>query len=345
MTRGRLLDLLQGREELADLDAAERRLALRSLIQDAPSAESDPVRISDLADWIDGFGPLSSLMRDDEVTDILLNGPHEVWVERAGVLESHPAIFDSAADLAALLDRLLGQAGSRVDTSVPIGDGRLDDGSRIHVVLPPIAPEGPLVSIRRFPSHAFTLDDLIERGFLTIDEADVLQGCVIDHRSIAIGGATGTGKTTLANALLGCIPENERVVVIEETRELAPACAHWVSMATRAANVEGVGALDQSDLLRAALRMRPDRIVVGEVRGAEAAVALQAMSTGHEGSLLTLHTRSAADVVDRLVDLALMAPSSPSEVTLRRQATRALDVVVQVGRCGSQRKVTEIARV
>lgn len=345
MTRAQLLDLLRGREDLADLDAAERRLALRSVVGTASGGEAGSPRVSDLADWIDGFGPLTSLMSDPDVSDILLNGPHEVWVERSGVLEAHPPIFESAAELADLLERLLADAGARVDTSAPIGDGRLHDGSRMHVVLPPVAAVGALVSIRRFPSKAFTLDDLVERGFVTADEADVLQRCVIDRRSIAIGGATGTGKTTLANALLGCISDDERVVVIEETRELAPTCSHWVSMVTRPPNVEGAGALDQSDLLRAALRMRPDRIVVGEVRGAEAAIALQAMSTGHEGSVLTLHTRSAADAVERLVDLALMAPAAPSENTLRRQATRALDVVVQVGRCGPDRRVTEIVRV
>lgn len=343
MTPKQFLELLQGKEYLADLDAAERRLALRSVVGEAQCDR--PPSVAELADWIDGFGPLTPLMRDAEVTDILLNGSDEVWVERAGRLQRRPPLFQSPDELRDLLERLLAQAAVRVDSSVPIGDGRLRDGSRIHVVLPPVAPDGPLVSIRRFPSQALTLDDLVERAFLTVDEADVLQRCVIDRRSIAIGGATGTGKTTLANALLGCIGQDERVVVMEETRELAPCCAHWVSLATRPPNVEGVGGLDQTDLLRAALRMRPDRIVVGEVRGAEASVALQAMSTGHEGSLLTVHALSAADVTDRLVDLALMAPCAPSEETLRRQVKRALDVVVQVGRCGETRKITEIARV
>ena len=337
-----LLELLNGREDLADLDVAERRLALRSIVG-VMDGDRKPT-VGELADWIDGFGPLTPLMSDPDVSDILLNGCDEVWIERAGTLQRHARLFADRDALMDLLERLLADAGVRVDTSVPIADGRLRDGSRIHVVLPPVAADGPLVSIRRFPSQAFTLDDLVARAFLTADEADVLQRCVLDRRTIAIGGATGTGKTTLANALLGCIGQDERVIVIEETRELHPTCPHWVSLATRAPNVEGRGALDQSDLLRAALRMRPDRIVVGEARGAEAAVALQAMSTGHEGSVLTVHARSAGDICERLVDLALMAPISPGEEALRRQVARALDVVVQVERCGSRRKVAEIRR-
>lgn len=342
MTPKQFLELLHGKEHLADLDAAERRLALRAVVDEARC--NQPPSVTELADWIDGFGPLTPLMHDPEVSDILLNGSDEVWVERRGSLERHPALFETPNLLRDLLERLLAQAGVRVDSSVPIGDGRLRDGSRIHVVLPPVAPDGPLVSIRRFPTNPFSLDDLVEKGFLTDDEADVLQRCVIDRRSIAIGGATGSGKTTLVNALLGCISADERVVVIEETRELAPSCPHWVSLVTRPPNVEGLGALDQTDLLRAALRTRPDRIVVGEVRGAEAAVALQAMSTGHEGSLLTVHARSAPDIPDRLVDLALMAPWGPREEALRRQVARAVDVVVQVARCDDGRRVTEIAR-
>lgn len=343
MTPRPLLDLVRGREDLADLDVAERRLALRSLVAGADGADPG-AEVAALADWIDGFGPLSELMADPEVSDILLNGTDEVWVERAGELRRHPRLFEGADDLSGLLERLLAETGARVDHTVPIGDARLRDGSRIHVVLPPVAADGPIVSIRRFPSQAFTLDDLVGRGFMTEDQADVLQRCVLDRRSIAIGGATGTGKTTLANALLGCVPETERVVVIEETRELRPVCAHWVSLVTRGPNVEGRGALDQSDLLRAALRMRPDRIVVGEVRGAEAAIALQAMSSGHEGSVVTVHARSARDVLDRIVDLALMEPTAPSESALRRRVDRALDVVVQVARCGPSRRLVEVLR-
>lgn len=340
MTPKQLLQLLQGREQhLTALDPAERRLALRAVAEDTQAS------VTELADWIDGFGPLTALMRDASVSDILLNGPHEVWVERNGVLERGPDLFEDAEALRALLERLMADAGMRVDTSVPIGDGRLPDGSRIHVVLPPVAPAGPLVSIRRVPGRAFTLDDLVDRGFLTTDEADVLQRCVIDRRSIAIGGRTGAGKTTLANALLGCVGDDERVAVIEETRELRPHCRHWISLVTRAPNVEGRGGIDQTDLLRAALRMRPDRIVVGEVRGAEASVALQAMSTGHEGSLVTVHSRSAMEVCERLVELALMDPRSPREDTVKRSVGRALDVVIQVGRRGPGRCVTEIVRV
>ncbi len=340
-----LLDLLRGREELADLDAAERRLALRTVVNERGDALDRPTAVAELADWIDGFGPLTRLMSDPAVTDILLNGPHEVWVERDGTLQQHPPVFESAGELLDLIERLMAEGGARVDGRVPIGDAQLRDGSRFHVVLPPVAPHGPLVSIRRFPAHGFTLDDLARTRFMTDDVADVLQRCVLDRRSIVIGGATGTGKTTLANALLGCIPETERIVVIEETRELSPACRHWVSLTTRMTNVEGKGALEQTDLLRAALRMRPDRIVVGEVRGGEAAVAIQAMSTGHDGSILTVHSRSALEVTDRLVELALMNPTAPREPSLYRQVKRAVDVVVQLGRSGGRRMLVEVVRV
>lgn len=340
-----LLALLRGREHLAELDVAERRLALRAVVNEIGPGVDQPSAVAELADWIDGFGPLTGFMSDPAVTDILLNGPAELWVERDGALEQHPPVFESAAELLDLIERLMAESGARVDSTVPIGDAQLRDGSRFHVVLPPVAPGGPLVSIRRFPPHAFTLDDLACNGFMTGDEADVLQRCVLDRRSIAIGGATGTGKTTLANALLGCIPDTERIVVIEETRELRPACRHWVSLSTRATNVEGRGAVEQTDLLRAALRMRPDRIVVGEVRGPEAAVALQAMSTGHEGSILTVHARSAPEVTDRLVELALMDRTAPCDSTVHRRVKRAVDVVVQVGRCGGRRLLVEIVRV
>ena len=341
MTR-ELLEWVSEREDLADLDPAERRLALRSVVADRGGALADVV--GRLSDWIDGYGPLSPLMSDPEVTDVLVNGPDEVWVERRGHLERTSVAFEDRDELMDLIERLLGAAGGRVDAAHPIADVRLGDGSRAHVVLPPLSGSHPALSIRRFPAQAFSLTDLAERRFITPAQQDLLQRAVADRATIAIGGGTGAGKTTLANALLGCIGPDERVVVIEETPELRPVCPHWVSLIARPPNIEGKGAVDQAELLRAALRMRPDRIVVGEVRGAEALVALQAMATGHEGSMVTVHARSADEVCERLVDLASMSERSPSEEGLRRRVHSSIGLVVQVARVKGVRRVVEILR-
>lgn len=336
-----LLDLVRDHDELAALDPAARRLALRELLADGET-EGDPGQaLARLSDWIDGYGPLTRLMADAGISDILVNGADEVWVDRRGRLELADVSFSGPGELMHLIERWMGSAGGRADAAHPIGDARLSDGSRLHVVLPPIASDGPIVSIRRFPRDPYSLTDLTELGLITADQAVSLRDSVLNRRTIVIGGATGTGKTTLANALLGCVPADERVVIIEETPELRPTCAHWVSMIARGPNQEGAGALDQSALLRAALRMRPDRIVVGEARGPEVSVALQAMATGHEGSLLTVHARDASDVRERLVELALMCPGIPEKV-IRRQVERSIDVVVQVARHDGRRLVVEV---
>lgn len=336
------MDLIAQHDELAELDPAERRLALRSLLQSATEEASGAQLVACLSDWIDGYGPLTSVMTEPEVTDVLVNGPAEVWVERAGRLEREPVEFEDSAQLLDLIERLLGAAGARADASHPIADARLQDGSRVHVVLPPLSGSFPVMSIRRFPACAWSLEELEERGFVTREQGRLLLEAVASKRTIAVGGGTGAGKTTLVNALLGCIDSGERVVVIEETPELAPVCPHWVTLLTRPANIEGRGAVDQSELLRAALRMRPDRIVVGEVRGPEALIALQAMATGHEGSMVTLHSRSAADVPDRLVDLASMAPRAPGEAALHRRVEASVDVIAQVGREAGRRRIVEL---
>lgn len=334
-------DVVLAHPELADLDAAERRDALEQLLIEA-GVERVGEAARDLSDFIDRFGVLTPLMNEDGVTDVLVNGPHDVWVEKHGVLERRALGFADAAELRALVDLLVGKSGGRADALRPIADVRLADGSRLHVVLPPIAPGGPIVSIRRFPAAPWSLAELVTRGTLGSAEARDLASLVRERANIAIAGATGTGKTTVLNALLDEVPRHERVVTIEETRELDAGRAHLVSLLTRSANVEGVGAVSAEDLVRAALRMRPDRIVVGEVRGAEAMTAVSAMTTGHEGSMVTVHARSADTVVDRLVGLALGSPSAPSEETLRGQVVAAFDVVVWLKRAGPQRRVAEI---
>lgn len=336
-----LLELVYSNDELADLDGAERRLALRELVAGRVSPHEFEATVGTLADAIDGFGPLTALMSSDAVTDILVNGPDEVWVERDGGLERTPVTF-ARDELSALVERLVGGAGARLDASCPIADARLADGSRVHVVLPPLAPRGPLVSIRRFPEKAMNLAELTARRMMTPDQAERMRTMVQARRTILISGGTGTGKTTLMNALLSCVPATERVVIIEETPELRPVAGHRVSLVARPSNVEDKGAVTVHDLVRAALRMRPDRLVVGEVRGAEALAALGALSTGHEGSLLTIHARSARHSLDRFVALALEAGGGHSEDALQRRAEDSFDAFVHLARVDGMRRVTDI---
>lgn len=337
-----LLDLVFAHDGLAEVDAAQRRLWLREIATPYVPADRLPATVKELADLIDGFGPLSDLMRDRSITDILVNGPDEIWIERDGKLQRTAVRFDTPEQLDHLIERLLGDAGERIDLAKPIADARLEDGSRLHVVLPPLAPKGPLVSIRRFPARALQLHDLVDLGMLDRSNADALCAATQDRRTIVITGGTGTGKTTLLNALLSEVPSTERVVTIEETAELRPGCAHAVALVARDANVESAGSTDMLSLLRAALRMRPDRIVVGEVRGPEALVALDAMSTGHPGSMLTLHARSAVDAIDRMTALALSAGTRASEATLRFSVEQAFDVIVHLARKGAERRVVAI---
>ena len=337
----RHLDLLFDHPELADLEAPSRRAAIRTVVEAAEV--EDPAEVAHaLSDFVDGFGPLTSLMHDEAVTDVLVNGPEEVWVERAGALELSDVTFTDAGELRALVDLLIGKAGGRLDAARPIGDVRLSDGSRLHVVLPPVAPDGPLVSIRRFAHTPFDLRRLARSGMIEPVHRDALAELVATRKNIVIAGATGTGKTTLLNALVMAVPATQRVITIEETPELRVEGSHVVSLVARPPNTEGAGALDLGQLLRASLRMRPDRIVVGEVRGAEALVALSALSTGHEGSMVTVHARSAEDVHGRLVSLALGAPDAPGERALRDQVCAAFDATVFLARRDGKRVISSL---
>lgn len=336
------LELVYARDELADLDAAERRLALRAVVADAGL---EPSLVGIIADEIDGYGPISELMRDDRVTDVLINAFDDVWVERAGEMHRTDVAFLDPEQLVTWVERVFARARARVDASFPIADARLEDGSRIHVVLPPISPAGPTVSIRRFPRDRPSLDGLTRMGALTDEQHELLSSAVAAKKTIAIGGATGSGKTTLMNALLGCVAHDERIVTIEETPELRLPHPHTVSLVARPPNLEGAGRVDLSDLVRAALRMRPDRIVVGEVRGAEALDALAAMSTGHQGSMVTIHSRSPDDLMSRFVACALSAGSAPTQQSLERAVSAAIDVVVHLVREGAARRVVAVEHV
>jgi pilus assembly protein CpaF len=321
------LALVHDRIELADMDPAARRLALRKIL-----AEHEPENLGDLvravADSIDGYGPLTELLADPSVTDVLVNGPNEVYVERSGRLEPVPVFFEDAGELERLVVRLAATAGAHLDVSHPVADGVLPDGTRVHAVVSPVAPGGPLLSLRRHPRSRLSLEDLVAAGMLTKKDADRLQAHVTSRRSVVISGATGTGKTTLLNALLDLV-RNERVVTIEETPELAPSCAHRVALVARPPNTEGVGEVTLMDLVRASLRMRPDRIIVGEVRGPEALAALAASATGHEGTLLTVHARSAEDALDRIAALALQAGGGMSAEALAGEA-RPLKTILEL---------------
>jgi pilus assembly protein CpaF len=281
-------------------------------------------------------------MEEASLTDLLVNGPDEVWVDRGAGLE-RTAISMEPAQLESLVGRLADRCGIRVDMSRPVADGSLPDGARLHVVLPPVARRGPLVSIRRFPRRAFSLDDLVERSMMSVELAAELRDAVVGRASILVSGATGTGKTTLMGALLGLVPETERVVLIEETPELPSSAPHAVALVTRQPNVEGRGEVTMADLVRAALRMRPDRIVIGEVRGPEASAALGALSTGHEGSMMTLHARSAAHALQRFVSLALEADGAAPQGSLEARAMDSIDAVVHLSRDGLRRVVEEIS--
>jgi len=342
---GELLEFVRQFDEIADLDPAERRLALRSLVVRRAHKEEPAPLIAELANAIDGFGPLSEAMADPTVTDVLINGPSEVWVERDGRLDRASISWPDAGALSGFVEHMFGYAGARIDAAHPMADAQLRDGSRIHAVLPPVAPNGPLVSIRKWPRERFSLEDLMERSTFDEGTKSLLSDAVLRRRTIVVGGATSTGKTTLVNALLGEIPPHERVVVVEETSELSPVCAHSVSLVVRRPNIEGKGEVDALALVRTALRMRPDRIVVGEVRGGEAMAALGAMSTGHAGSMLTVHSTSASDAVDRLVTLALQARSGDTEAAIRRMIERAVDLIVHLERREEQRRVVEVVEM
>lgn len=331
-----LIDLAFEHPELAQLDPAARRLAVRDLIL---ASDGDPSEAALLADEIDGWGPLTELMRDPDISDILVNSYEDVRIERSGKIERSDVRFEDEPHLERSVQRWLGRAGARADAAQPIADARLADGSRLHVVLPPVSPHGPLVSIRRFPRR-FSLEELVTERCLDSTQAGLLRAAVRARRSIAIAGATGTGKTTLLNALLQEVPDAERVVTIEEVREISVPGRHVVSLAARAGNVEGAGEITLRDLVRASLRMRPDRIVVGEVRGAEAMDALDAMATGHKGSMITVHASSPEEVPSRLADLAMHDRSAASEASLASRVSHALDIVVFLERIDGARRAS-----
>ena len=299
----------------------------------------------DLKDTIFGFGPLQDLLRAPTVTEIMVVGRDQIYVEREGVIEHSGRRFISDKVTEAIIERIVAQVGRRIDKSQPLVDARLPDGSRVNAIIPPLAAKGPCLTIRKFPVQRLTMDDFLDLGSITRAGATFLRACVIDRRNILISGGTGTGKTTMLNVLSAFIPYKDRIVTIEDTTELRLHQEHVVTLETKPANVEGAGEYTIRDLVRNALRMRPDRIVVGECRGAEALDMLQAMNTGHDGSMTTLHASSASEVLERLEVLVLMAADLPV-TSIHRQMASALDVIVHISRLpGGRRAVTQISEV
>jgi pilus assembly protein CpaF len=328
---------------------AEVRRMCETLCQRSAQLLSRPERDRLTAEVLDetfGLGPLEALMRDPTVSDILINGHDVIYVERNGRLERTDVVFSDARHLLQIVQRIVGKIGRRVDETSPMVDGRLEDGSRINAIIPPLALDGALVSIRRFGARPLTAQDLVTRGALTEEMMRFLAACVQARLNVLISGGTGSGKTTLLNSLSKFIPPDERVITIEDAAELRLQQGHVGRLETRPNNAEGVGEVSTRDLVKNALRMRPDRIVIGECRGAEALDMLQAMNTGHEGSLTTIHANDTRDAIGRLELMVGMTGFDLPMWVIRRQIASAIHVIVQVSRLpGGARKVVKISEV
>jgi pilus assembly protein CpaF len=293
-----------------------------------------------------GYGPIEALLAEENISEVMVYGPKQVYVERDGRLEDTNIQFKDDAHLMRIINRMLHPVGRRVDLETPTADARLPDGSRVNVVIPPIAVDGPCITIRKFLKSKFTIEQLIEMGSLTPNMAEFLQACVVARLNIIITGNTSSGKTTLLNILTGYIPGHERIITIEDAAELQLKQKYVVRMETRPANVDGKGSVITRDLVRNALRMRPDRIVVGEVRSGEALDMLQAMNTGHDGSLTTLHANAPRDAISRLETMAMMAGLDMPLVAIRTQIASAIDLIVHMDRLtDGARKVVRITEV
>ena len=302
--------------------------------------------VSDVLNEALGLGPLEIYLADDTVSEIMVNAPSEVYVERAGRLERAQKGFSSPRAVLGAIERIVAPLGRHVDESSPFVDARLPDGSRVNAIIPPLALKGPALTIRKFKRDLFTAGDLVERGTMTGGMAGFLETCVKARRNVVVSGGTGSGKTTLLNVLSGYIPEGERIVTIEDAAELQLAQEHWVQLESRPPNIEGKGAVTIRDLVRNALRMRPDRIVVGDCRGGEALDMLQAMNTGHDGSLTTLHSNSPRDALARLETLVLMSGMQLPARAIREQVASAVNLVVQQQRyADGTRRISAISEV
>jgi pilus assembly protein CpaF len=340
-------------ERLTSLQDVRARTQVQNVIYDLISASNVPLsgaekeRICrEVLHEVFGLGPLEPLLQDQTITDILVNTHRQVYIERNGMLELTNVVFKDSAHLRHIIDKIVSNVGRRVDESSPMCDARLDDGSRVNVVIPPLAIDGPIMSIRRFGRVPVGIDQLLASHALTPPMLELLKASVKARLNVIISGGTGAGKTTLLNALSGFIPERERIVTIEDSAELQLQQSHVVRMECRPPNVEGKGAVRQRELVINALRMRPDRIVIGEVRGGEALDMLQAMNTGHDGSLTTIHANNPRDAIARLETMSLMAELNLPDRAIRQQIASAVSLIVQVARLSDgTRRITQISEV
>jgi pilus assembly protein CpaF len=340
-------------DRLTEANREVVRREVSQLLESLVLGESAPMNlqerdrvVQEVLDEVFGLGPLEPLLSDSSVSDILVNTHKRVYVERKGLLELTPVQFRDDVHLMGIIDRIVSAVGRRVDESSPMVDARLSDGSRVNAIIPPLSVDGPILSIRRFGRQRLMAEDLINNNSLTSPMLELLSGCVKARLNILISGGTGAGKTTFLNVLSSYISNRERIVTIEDAAELQLNQEHVVRLETRPPNIEGKGAIHQRQLVINSLRMRPDRILVGEVRGEEALDMLQAMNTGHDGSLTTIHANTPRDALGRLETMVAMANLSIPETAIRRQIASAIDVVIQVSRSSDgTRKVVNISEI
>jgi pilus assembly protein CpaF len=340
-------------DRITQANREDVRREVSQLLESLVLGESAPLNlqerervVQEVLDEVFGLGPLEPLLTDPTVSDILVNTYKRVYVERKGLLELTPVQFRDDVHLMGIIDRIVSAIGRRVDESSPMVDARLADGSRVNAIIPPLSVDGPVLSIRRFGRDRLTSDDLLDNNSLTPPMLELLRGCVKARLNVLISGGTGAGKTTFLNVLSSYISNRERIVTIEDAAELLLNQEHVVRLETRPPNIEGKGAIYQRQLVINALRMRPDRILVGEVRGEEALDMLQAMNTGHDGSLTTIHANTPRDALGRLETMVAMANLNLPESAIRRQIASAIDVVVQVSRMSDgTRKVVSVAEI
>jgi pilus assembly protein CpaF len=342
-----LLDRLD-LDRLAYVKREDAEPEIRALISAMLDRESETTPLSlyereslinDVLNELFGLGPLEALMRDPAISDILINRFDQVYIERNGVLESTDVVFKDDRHLLRIIERIVSAVGRRIDESSPMVDARLQDGSRVNAVIPPVALDGPVVSIRRFRTERLGAQDMVDRGSLTQPMLDFLQAAVASRLNVIVSGGTGAGKTTMLNILSSFISDKERIVTIEDAAELMLRQRHVVRMETRPANIEGRGAIKQRDLVINALRMRPDRIILGEVRGEEAVDMLQAMNTGHDGGLTTIHANTARDALHRLDTMVAMANLNLPDRAIRQQIASAIHLLAHVSRLADGRRI------
>ena len=337
----------------SDMPEAELNKLVYTKLEQAVAEERVPLSAADkqrliesIANDVLGYGPIEPLLNDESVTEIMVNGPNSVYVERAGKAGLAPVKFLDEDHLRRVIEKIVAQVGRRIDESSPLCDARLPDGSRVNAVIPPLAIGGPFLTIRKFSKDPLGIEDLIGFGTLTPAAARFLQACIIGKLNVIISGGTGSGKTTTLNVMSSFIPEGERVITIEDAKELQLRQDHVLCMESRPANVEGKGEVSIRDLVKNALRMRPDRIVVGECRGGEALDMLQAMNTGHDGSLTTTHANTPRDAMTRIETLVMMAGYDMPVRAIREQMASAVDLVIQIGRQrDGSRKISHITEV